>query len=47
MTHLTNAELRLDLAEICAQKSNSIRAVMMRRNRIKAITAELVQRGAF
>lgn len=44
---LSGAELRLELAEAEASRSRTIKAKLARRDRIKAITRELVERGCF
>lgn len=44
---LSNAELRLDLAEAEAVRPATIRGVCLKKNRKAAITAELLRRGAF
>lgn len=44
---LTSAELRLELAEAEQQRVTAWRGRFLKRDRIAAITAELVERGAF
>lgn len=44
---LSSAELRLELAEAEYERPKTLRAIVLKKNRIRAITAELVQRGSF
>lgn len=45
--HLSSAELRLDLAEAVESKPRTIRDSIVRKDRIQALTQELVRRGSF
>jgi len=45
--HLSSAELRLDLAEAEAERPKTIRGCVLKKNRIRDLTHELVQRGSF
>ena len=47
MTDLSNTELRLELAAAEAEKPRSWKASFIKRDRIAAITQELVKRGAY
>lgn len=47
LTSLSSVELRLELAEAEAMKPQTIVAQCRRKNRIEAITNELVKRGDF
>lgn len=47
LSDLSNAELRLDLAEAEAERPRTIVASCRRKNRLEALTAELLRRGAF
>lgn len=47
MDHLSSAELRLDLAEALASDPRTIVAACRKRNRIRALTRELIERGSF
>jgi hypothetical protein len=44
---LTSVELRLDLAEAEAFRPATLRAITLKRNRIRDLTRELVERGSF
>jgi hypothetical protein len=44
---LSCAELRLELDELNSQRLRSIVAICRKRTRVAAVTAELVDRGAF
>lgn len=43
----SSCELRLDLAEAEAEKPKTINGICRKKNRIRAITAELLARGSF
>lgn len=45
--HLSSVELRLELVEAEYQRPRTIVAICRRKNRIRDITRELVERGAF
>ncbi len=45
--HLSGAELRLELAAAEAHKPATIREVVLKRNNIRDLTSELVERGSF
>lgn len=45
--HLSSCELRLELAEAVADRPKTIRGITLKKNRIRAVTKELVERGAF
>ena len=45
--HLSSCELRLELAEAEASRSRTIKQSILRRDRIKSITHELIERGAY
>lgn len=46
--NLSSAELRLDLAAVEAERKNtSMVAAVRRKNRIQAITRELIERGSY
>ena len=47
LSELSNVELRLELAEAEYERPNSLRATILKQDRIKQITAELLGRGAF
>lgn len=47
LTELSSAELRVELAHEEATKAKSWRGSYLRRDRIKAITRELIDRGSF
>ena len=47
MDKLSNAELRLELAEAQSQKVTSWRGSFLKKDRIRDLTNELVKRGAF
>jgi hypothetical protein len=47
MNHLSGAELRLDLAAAEAEKPQTIRGIMLKRNKVRDLTQELVKRGCY
>lgn len=47
MNALSSAELRLELAEAESERPRTIKASIIKRDRIKAVTRELIERGAF
>jgi hypothetical protein len=44
---LSSAELRLDLAVAESQKPNSLRAICLKRDKVRDITNELIRRGSY
>lgn len=44
---LSSVELRLELAEAEASRPATLRGICLKRNRIRDVTAELCERGAF
>jgi hypothetical protein len=47
LNELSNVELRLELAEAEYQRPKTLKGICQKRNRIAAVTALLVERGAF
>jgi hypothetical protein len=47
LRELSGCELRLELAEAVAERPRTLKAIIFKRNRIAAVTAALVERGAF
>lgn len=47
LAHLSGTELRIELACAEAERPKTIRSCCLKKNRIQAITAELVERGCF
>lgn len=45
--HLSSVELRLDLAEAQYERPGTLRGIVLKRNRIRDLTGELVRRGSF
>lgn len=47
LRELSSCELRLELAEAEAERPKTIVAACRKKNRIRAVLAELIERGSF